>query len=42
MGALPLSRQQYGIWILQQAAPESAVANIPFAFRTPAALRSAP
>ncbi|GAB3988770.1 hypothetical protein GCM10029978_112040 [Actinoallomurus acanthiterrae] len=39
MGTLPLSRQQYGIWILQQAAPESAVANITFAFRTATALR---
>lgn len=34
-----LSRQQYGIWILQQAAPESGVANIPFAFRTRTPLR---
>ncbi|MDQ0958583.1 acyl carrier protein [Streptomyces sp. B4I13] len=34
-----LNRQQYGIWILQNAAPDSAVGNIPFAFRTRTALR---
>jgi len=34
-----LSRQQYGIWILQQAVPESGFANISFAFRTRTPLR---